>query len=624
MTLFSASELSKSYFEKSLFTGISFGMQEGERVGLIGRNGAGKTSLLRIIAGLDEPDSGEVARARNVRFEYLEQAPSFDVADTALIAVVSAYDERHGHLEEWELETKAKRYLGRLGIQDVHRSVHEMSGGQRKRVAIARALMAEPDLLILDEPTNHLDADTVQWLQDELSGSPRALLLVTHDRYVLDAVCTRIVELDQDRLLSYDGSYEKYLERKAAMTAVQDATAAHQRNKLRQELAWLAKGAKARRTKQKSRIDWIAQMEAEPQRQQQRDIEIVVGNRFLGGKIIDADNIGVHKNGEWLFRHVTWKAQPEARIGIIGPNGVGKSTLLRVLAGERAPDEGFVDIGATVTLGFFKQEIRDLKENETVLANVRDVAEYIDVGVGRDRYITAKELCDRFAFSSKQQHAYVHTLSGGERRRLALLRCLMANPNVLFLDEPTNDFDLVTLTALEEYLQFFKGTLLVVSHDRSFLDTVVDTIWAFEENGRVKEYPGTYSDYLSAIENKEQRSASDDKSVARHPGADDRHPGESRDPDNVPRHPGTDVRHPGKSRDPAPEKKKLSFKETRELSELDERIPALEARIAELNVALGDASTPFDTLDRLSAELAEAQRMLDSLTERWLELSERA
>jgi ATP-binding cassette subfamily F protein uup len=595
MTLFSCSGLSKAYFEKSLFEDIAFGIDEGQRIGIIGRNGAGKTSLLRIVAGLDEPDAGSLARNREARFEYLTQAPTFDVDQGPLSAVVEAYDQRHGHLEDWEIEVRAKQYLGRLGIHHIGGNVRTLSGGQRKRVALARALMAEPDLLILDEPTNHLDAASVQWLQEELSSSPRALLLVTHDRYFLDAVCDHILELDQRRVFWYEGSYEKYLERKEAFLAVQDATAAHQRNKLRTELAWLAKGAKARRTKQKSRIDWIAQMQAQPERTEQRDIEIEVGARFLGGKIIDADGLRTSIDGRTLFTDVTWRAKPGDRIGIIGPNGAGKSTLLATLAGRRPPDAGYVSIGETVTIGYFEQEIKDLNENATVIANVRDVAEYIDTGVGRERYISAKELCDRFDFSSKQQHAFVHTLSGGERRRLALLRVLMANPNVLFLDEPTNDFDLATLSALEEYLQYFKGVLLVVSHDRAFLDKTVDTIWCFEEGGRVKEYPGNYSAYLEAIERNTTASTTKDTT-------------QQQPPRTV--HAST----------PA----KLSYKERKEYESLEQRIAELEERKHQLEHNLNGHITDYTLIAEQSKELEDIIHAIDHATVRWLELAERA
>jgi ATP-binding cassette subfamily F protein uup len=592
VTLFSASQLSKSYFEKTLFENISFGMQAGERVGIIGRNGAGKTSLLRIIAGIDEPDAGEIAFNREARFEYLSQLPVFDVDDLALTTVMNAYDVKHGHLEDWELETKARQTLGKLGIHEPHRSVHAMSGGQRKRVAIARALIADPDLLILDEPTNHLDAASVQWLQDTLQNSSRALLLVTHDRYFLDAVCNRIVEIDEHRLFSYEGSYEKYLERKESMIAVADATAAHQRNKLRTELAWLQKGAKARRTKQQSRIDWIERMQQDQRTESTefRDIDIEIGGKFLGGKIIDAVNVSL----EHLVTDFTYRAAPLDRIGIIGPNGAGKTSLLTMLAGRRAPTAGHVSLGETVNLGFFEQEIRDLKDNETVLANVRDVAEYIDVGVGRERYISARELCDRFGFSPKQQHAYVHTLSGGERRRLGLLRILMSNPNVLFLDEPTNDFDLVTLGALEEYLSSFKGVLLIVSHDRAFLDATVTTIWAFEEGGRIKEYPGNYSAYLEKIESRPKKSN------------DDRTPTADRSPS-------------------APAiKKKLSYKEQRELQSIEQQIPELETSIAAIEAKMSSGEGSYTDHAEWAQQHTDLTARMDELTLRWLELSERA
>lgn len=594
MTLFSATELSKSYYEKVLFENISFGMQDGERIGVIGRNGAGKTSLLRIIAGIDVPDSGEVAFNKEVRVEYLEQLPAFDVDDTALHAVVSAYDETHGHLEDWELETRARQTLGKLGIHDPSKNVHILSGGQRKRVAIARALMAEPDLLILDEPTNHLDTSSVQWLQDDLQSTTRGLLLVTHDRYFLDAVCTRIIEIDQNRLFSYDGSYERYLERKESMIAVADSTADHQRNKLRTELAWLQKGAKARRSKQQSRIDWIEKMKKEQTTASTefRDIDIEVGGRFLGGKIIDAIDIAVPP----IITDFTYRAATKDRIGIIGANGAGKTTLLNLLAGKKPPTQGHVTIGDTVSIGFFQQEIKDLKENETVVWNVREIAEYIDVGIGRERFITAKELCDRFGFSSKQQHAYVHTLSGGERRRLGLLRILMSNPNVLFLDEPTNDFDLVTLSALEDYLAFFKGVLLIVSHDRAFLDKTVDTIWAFEDGGRIKEYPGNYSSYLEKIEAKPKKgSANKDLNTS-----------------------GKDA---ASATADAP--KKLTYKEQREYATLEAKIADLEKQNEEIVALLGSGTGSYTDHQEWAAKHDALMASIEKATTRWMELAER-
>jgi len=594
MTLFSATNLSKSYYEKILFENISFGMQDGERIGVIGRNGAGKTSLLRIVAGIDNPDGGEIAFNNDARVEYLPQLPTFDVDDSALHAVVSAYDQSHGHLEDWEIETRARRTLGRLGMHDPSHNVHTLSGGQRKRVAIARALMAEPDLLILDEPTNHLDAASVQWLQDDIQSTARGLLLVTHDRYFLDAVCTRIIEIDEHRLFSYDGSYESYLERKESMIAVADATADHQRNKLRTELAWLQKGAKARRSKQQSRIDWIDKMQKDKRTSSTefREIDIEVGGRFLGGKIIDAIDVSLPP----IIKDFTYRAAPKDKIGIIGPNGAGKTTLLNMLAGHKKPSEGYVTIGDTVTIGYFQQEIKDFKEDETVVANVRAVAEYIDVGIGRERFITAKELCDRFGFSSKQQHAYVHTLSGGERRRLGLLRILMSNPNVLFLDEPTNDFDLVTLSALEDYLSYFQGVLLIVSHDRAFLDKTAETIWAFEENGRIKEYPGNYSAYLEKIEAKPKKNSGSKDATLVGKGQTE-------------------------SADTAP--KKLSYKEQREFESLERNIAGKEIELKRFEALLSSADGSYQDHKTWGDEYAKIKAVSDALTLRWLELSER-
>jgi ABC transport system ATP-binding/permease protein len=589
MQLFSCNGLSKRYYEKLLFENIAFGVSQSERVGIIGRNGVGKSSLLRIIAGLDEPDEGILSVAKDARFEYLSQLPVFEPGATAL-GTVLASARIPG--EAWDVEQKAIRTLHELGIDAPHDRIDEMSGGQQKRVAIARSILTEPDLLILDEPTNHLDAESVQWLQDEIMWANASLLLVTHDRYFLDAVCTRIVELDQSRMFSFPGGYEKYLEQKETMLAIDDATAAHQRNKLRNELAWLGKGAKARRTKQKSRIDWIRDMQDVPEKTKQREIEIELGNKFLGGKIIEAVDI----SSGTLFQRFTYHAAPGDRIGIIGPNGAGKSTLLSMLAGERQPSSGYVQVGDTVTLGMFRQNITDFSENDTVLANVRAVAEYIDTGVGRDRYLTAKELCDRFGFSSKQQHAMVHTLSGGERRRLGLLRMVMANPNVMFLDEPTNDFDIQTLSALEEYLQFFKGVLIIVSHDRFFLDRCVTTLWVFEQ-GTIKEYPGNYSAYLERREQQKGQSVSSAQTKATPQPAG-------------PAKPVT-----------VSSQKKLSFKQTQELAALEQHIPELENQQRRLEELLNGVLAEPKEIIQASTELAAVISQLEQSIERWVELS---
>jgi len=627
MTIFSASDISKSIHDKMLFENVFFGMDDTDRVGIIGRNGAGKTTFLRVIAGIDTPDTGIVAFNKGSRFEYLEQLPRFDRHTIVLEAAMSgkpdiahalmrhedlckksqltAEEEQELHklhqlIDEkngWALDSQAKSILSRLGMELFDADVMNLSGGQRKRVALARALLSDPDLLILDEPTNHLDAGSVQWLQDYLQQSQKGLLLVTHDRYFLDAVTNKIIELDRNTLYSYPGNFEKYLERKEAMIVAEEAAADHLRNKLRQELAWLQKGAKARRTKQQSRIDWIAKMQAEPAPTEEKNIKIELGNVFLGGRIIDAYNISKHINNTVLFHDFTYSAAPGDKIGIIGPNGTGKSTLLNTLAGLTEPDSGSVKLGETVKIGYFRQEITDLAPRQTVIGALREIAEYIDVGVGRERFITAKELLDKFLFPPRQHHSLIETLSGGEKRRLGLLRILMNNPNVLLLDEPTNDFDIATLSALEEHLSHFKGVLIIVSHDRSFLDKTVDFIYAFEENGHIKQYPGNYSSYLEKIEQKKEQERN------------------------------TKSQATVKEELPKREKSKksgLSFKEQKEYEEAEKSIERLEK---EKTIILQTLETmdgaDYKAITELSEKLAGIEEQLDTITLRWLELEEK-
>lgn len=632
MTIFSCHNLSKTYNDVELFRQIAFGMEEGERVGIIGRNGVGKSTLMRIIAGIEQPDEGTVAFNNQMRFEYLHQLPMFHGGATVLSTVIDAKPHIHQLIEEhaklcaalttekseavkkrleqvshaidiengWNVETEARIILNKLGMTLFDADVSKLSGGQRKRVALARVLLADPNLLILDEPTNHLDADSVQWLQDRLQYSTKALLLVTHDRYFLDAVCTRIVEIDQSKLFSYPGSYEKYLEIKEASVVAQEAEAEHTRNKLRTELAWLQKGAKARRTKQKSRIDWIAKMQAEQKKTDQRDIKIEVGTSFLGGRVIDATNLAKSVAGKQLFKDFTYVAAPGDRIGIIGPNGSGKSTLLRILSGEIEPDAGYVNTGSTVRIGFFRQENSAIDPTQTVIGSLREIAEFIDTGVGRDRYISARELLDRFLFPPKQQHSQIQTLSGGERRRLELLRVLMGNPNVLFLDEPTNDFDIATLSTLEEYLQHFLGCLIIVSHDRAFLDRTVNTIYAFEESGKIKEYPGNYSAYL---EKKEQADSLRSQNAAAARKEEEKREQAEPKKDN--------------------KKKKLSYNDQRVYEALEKKIAELESEKATLNAFLASGGNgDYRAMAEKGERLAKLEEELDETMMKWLEMSE--
>ncbi len=627
MTIFSCNNLSKSFAGGLIFSDVSFGIQSGDKIGLIGKNGIGKTTLLNIIAGKDFPDDGEIVFNSDVKIEYLEQVPKFERNDIIINAVLNAkpelqealvehsrlctkltnsYDDETSkkidklaeiieHQNGWNLENKAKAILSKLNIENYYDKINTLSGGIKKRVALARALLTEPDLLILDEPTNHLDAVSVQWLQDTIMATNKSLLFVTHDRYFLDAVSTRIIELDDRKLFSYPGSYSLYLERKATAESIKNSTIEHAQSKYKMELAWLQKGAKARRSKQQSRIDWIQELEKETVKKIDKKIKIELGNTFLGKRIIDAFNIGKSIGGKLLFKDFTFLAKPGDRIGIIGPNGTGKSTLLNVLSNRLKVDEGLIKMGASLNIGYFTQDSDELKENQTLINSLKEIAEYINVGVGRDRYLTARDLLTRFLFPFKQHNALVDTLSGGEKRRLQIIRVLMANPNVLFLDEPTNDLDIPTLNALEEYLDDFYGVLLIVSHDRAFLDRTVNFIFAFEENGKIKEYPGNYSYYLEQKEKRKPlRSTKNTEKQEKY------------------------MRE--KKSKPA---KKLSYKDKIRLEELEKTIPLLEAKQKELQELINSGEVDYKELEVKSQELVSLESDIEEATTEWMELLEK-
>lgn len=630
MTVFACNNLTKKFDRDFLFENISFGLEEGERLGIIGKNGIGKTTLLRIIGGKEQPDSGEVVFNRNIRYEYLEQQTNFTSNEAILDLVMQAKPEAYSLLEEhnrlvndidlhhdenkslrlsqvnhrldelqaWNLENDAKAMLSKLGAEDFYKKLNDLSGGQKKRAALAKVLLSEPDLLILDEPTNHLDADSVQWLQDRLMNTNTSLVFITHDRYFLDAVSTRILEIDQKRIYTFAGNYLDYLEKKESIIEVHNSAAEHNKSKLRMELAWLQKGAKARRTKAKSRIDWIAKMEETTKKIKEKKIKIELGTSFMGQRIIDANYITKSIGGQLLFKDFTYIAKPKDRIGIIGSNGCGKSTLLNTLAGFTKIDAGSLKLGESIKIGYYKQEITDLKENQSVISSLREIADYIDCGVGRDRYITPRELLLKFNFPLEQHSSLVETLSGGERRRLALIRMLIANPNVIFLDEPTNDLDIPTLTAIEEYLDDFYGVLLIVSHDRAFLDRTVEFIWAFEDNGKVKEYPGNYSFYLQKKE--------EQQSIKRK---------ENTEKPKVNLTPEKDKNKP---------QKKLSYMEQREFDALEIEIPQIEAQKNDMeNKIITLPPSEYKEIENLSNDIAKLTDLIDEKTMRWLELSDK-
>lgn len=602
-------------------------MTEGEKVGIIGKNGAGKTTLMKIIGGKEIPDTGEVIFNNNARVEFLEQMPEFDKHDTVIDVVMKSDKNLYQLLEEyktlcnisenlisddeaerlkvvshrideadgWDFENQARSILTRLGMTEFDKDVIELSGGLKKRTALAAALLSKPDLLILDEPTNHLDADSVQWLQDYLTSSNQTILFVTHDRYFLDAVVTKIIEIDQNKIFSYPGSYESYLEKKHEFMQVHHSTVEHKLSRLRTELAWLQRGAKARRTKQTSRIDWIEELRKEAVHIKDKKIKIEVGADFITSRVIEAHNITKSLGGKLLFDNFTYYAKPKDRIGVIGPNGSGKSTLLKVLQKIVEPDEGTVKIGTSIKIGYFRQEVDDLKPEMSVLGAVKEVGEYINVGVGRERFLTAQNLLDKFKFPRNQQKALIRTLSGGEKRRLALIRLLMGNPNVLLLDEPTNDFDLQTLTALEEYLDNFYGVLIAISHDRAFLDRTVNFIYAFDGQGNIKQYPGNYSFYLEKRE-EEKRNKS-----------------------------RVSPEKKNKSRTKSDSsQKKLSYMEQREFDKLEDLIPDLESKRDLLEEELNnDMSGDYRLMQEKSEQLESLNTQIDEASLRWLELADK-
>jgi ABC transport system ATP-binding/permease protein len=626
LTIFSANNLSKSFDRGNLFVDLSFGMESGDRVGIIGKNGIGKTTLMNIIANKEVPDTGEVVFNNAVRFEYLNQMPEFDKFEIVIDAVMKAkpriyqlinehselcsklnkeFDQTTSdkidkitqeidHLGAWNHENDAKTILTKLNIFDFNARVQTLSGGFRKRVALARALLSEPDLLILDEPTNHLDADSVQWLQDRLMNTKQSILFITHDRYFIDAVANKIVEIDNQKILTFPGNYETYLERKENLIQVRESEVDHLHSRLRMELAWLQRGAKARRTKQQSRIDWIGDLKKQTHLSKDKKIKIEIGKTFLGKRIIEAVNISKEIGGKQLFTKHDYIAKPGDRIGIIGPNGSGKSTLLNVLAGLMPVDTGTVKIGPSIVVGYFKQENEDLDNMQSVQGSLREIAEFIDCGVGKDRFLTTKDLLNRFNFPPRQHSSLIATLSGGEKRRLALLRVLMSNPNVLFLDEPTNDLDIQTLNAIESYLDDFYGVLIVVSHDRAFLDRTVNFILAFDGKGGMKEYPGNYSIYLEKKEENQSKLVKVAKKDTRTKAA----PAEGK-------------------------KKKLSYKDQREFDGLEKEIADMEEEKTKLEafMSASDGSN-YKELEDASNKIKDLEDRIDTATMRWIELDE--
>ena len=643
MTLFTLRGISKDFGIKQILKSASFSLEEGDKVGLIGTNGSGKSTMLKIIAGLEPFDSGDLWVNSSAKVVYLPQQPSLDDERTVLeqvfadcgeqmalireyelishylahgstdhdhdtlLAKLSSISQRIEALGAWDLENDAKVILTKLGIQDFEAKVGTLSGGYRKRIALATALLSAPDVLLMDEPTNHLDAISVEWLQIYLKRYQGALLLITHDRYFLDQVTNRILELDQGDLFSYSGNYAYYLGKKAEAEESNASTQRKHAGVLRRELEWLKRGPKARSTKQKARIERVLAMKDQEFKQSQGKVEITTAGRRIGKKVVDLTGVWKGFEGRTLIRDFSYNFSPEDRIGIIGRNGAGKSTLMNMITGRIGSDQGTVDIGTTVHFGYFDQHSDDLAEhgNQRVIDYLKGVAELVKTADGS--IITASQMLERFLFNPNQQYAPIHKLSGGEKRRLFLLKVLMDAPNVLILDEPTNDLDVQTLGVLEEYLEEFNGCVIVVSHDRYFLDRTVEVVFAIETDGTIRQYPGNYSVYLEC-KKKEEELATATAAIA------------AKDALKPAPQVAVTANNAGNTAKP----KRLSFKEKREYESLEADIPQWEAEKAQLEKRLYEKPpTGYSEVQKLTEQLGQLVAKIDAATERWLDLAER-
>jgi ABC transport system ATP-binding/permease protein len=634
MNLLSAVNLSKSYGEKVLFDDISFTLNEKQRIGLIGVNGTGKSTLLKLLAGLESPDRGKLLHANHFSVEYLPQNPEFEENSTVLEQVfhggtplmqtlrdyeralaeleaepsseqkqsrLFAVQQRMDSLGAWEAGTAAKMVLTRLGITEFAKPVGHLSGGQRKRVAMARVLIQPADLLILDEPTNHIDNDTVEWLEEFLSKWKGALLLVTHDRYFLERVTNRILELDRGKIYSYEGNYETYLEKKADRMESETSSEDKRQNLMRRELAWLRRGAKARTTKQKARVERAEELRDHKADGPAEKLDMALAGSRLGKKVLELEHVSkAFGSSKTLIHDFSYIVLPGDRLGIIGPNGSGKSTLLNMLAGRIQPDSGTIETGQTVKLAYYTQENTQMNEKLRVIEYIKDVAEQIRTADGES--ISASQMLERFLFSANLQWTPIGMLSGGERRRLYLLRTLMGEPNVLLLDEPTNDLDIQTLSILEDYLDQFPGAVITVSHDRYFLDRTANHLFAFEGNGKIEPFIGNYSEYLEAkrqlegdeqaLKQQEQKSATAANNQAVTSSAS------------------------------SAKVKKLSFKDQKEWDEIEGKIAVLEERAEQIKRELVASGSDSEKVLRLFAEQQQNQADLEAAMERWTILSE--
>ncbi len=634
MNIVSLENVSKNYGFKPLFENVTLGLEDRDKVGIIGANGSGKTTFLRILAGAEVPDTGRVVRAKGMSLAYLSQNPPYDenltvletifASSSGVMQTIRDYEavchdlaagnhdaallHRMSDLQHelemnggWEIEANARAVLTKLDITDTAAKMGTLSGGQRKRVALAHELIFKPDILILDEPTNHLDADTIEWLEAYLARYTGMLLLVTHDRYFLDRVTDRIFEVDRGGIQNFSGNYAYYLEKKGEQEEQREVEGHKREQLIKKELAWLRRGAKARTRKSKHRIEAAHTLMAQPKEAAKQDVDIAIGSKRLGSKVIEINGVSKSYGSNTLIDDFSYLLKRDDRIGIIGANGSGKTTRLDMITGRITPDAGEIEIGQTVHIGYYDQESRELNDEQPVIDYVRDIAEYVTTNEGVQ--ITAGKMLERFLFTPAQQYAVIGNLSGGERRRLYLLRILMGSPNVLLLDEPTNDLDIPTLVALEEYLDEFAGALIVVSHDRYFLDRTIENVFRFEPGGNVREFAGDYTAYLEAVA-RDETPVSSPQTVS----------STNVSKGNVKPDAGDNITKP----------KKLSFKETRELADLEKSIAAAEVRMPAIEQELKQAGSDAGRVHELFSEQQSLESKLEAHMTRWAELAERS
>lgn len=589
MNILNIEHVSKVFGEKTIFDDVSFGIQEGDKIGIIGINGTGKTTLLRMIAGVEEPDSGQIIKQNGIRLAYLSQHPSFPEGATVLSYAFDGIAEN-----DWALKSEVKSALNKLGITDHDMKMEHLSGGQKKKVALAKTLASSFEILLLDEPTNHLDGEMISWLEDYLKRYKGVVIMVTHDRYFLDKVTNRILEISRGKLYGYEANYSKFLEMKAEREEMEFASERKRQSVLRMELEWAKRGCRARTTKQKARLERLELLKSGKAPETDRLAEIDSVETRMGKKTIELHHISKSYGEKKLIDDFDYIVLKNQNLGIVGPNGCGKSTLLKMIAGIVEPDEGTIEIGETIRIGYFAQELPEMNTSQRVIDFVKDIAEYIPTKDGR---ITASQMLERFLFTPDMQYAPIEKLSGGEKKRLYLLSVLQAAPNVLIFDEANNDIDIPTMTILEDYLNSFQGIVITVSHDRYFLDNVVDRIFEFDGNGHLQQYEGGYTDYIEAKQKRE-----------------------------VPKEEVKAKKSTGKNdwKQNRPTKLKFSYMEQKEFETIDEDIAKLEKKLEKLDVDMMANATNSAKLSELTLEKEVAEKQLEEKMERWVYLNDLA